>query len=640
MLYRADIDGLRMLAVVPVVLFHAHVPGFSGGFVGVDVFFVISGFLITRLLVADIAAGRFSILTFYERRIRRLWPAYLVVTTATAIGATALMMPGALIDLAHSLWASLLFASNIFFFVDTDYWSGPAHSKPLLHTWSLSVEEQFYVVFPLLLVALYRRQRAWNVTLRAIVSALGLASLIACLVVTEARGGADEGAGAAAFYLAPFRAWELLAGAVLALDPTPRLRRRWAREGAAALGCVGVVVAVVAFNERTAFPGVAALLPVGGAVLVVLAGSSGRSVVGALLSLPPVVFVGKVSYSVYLWHWPVLVFAGLWTSAPLTATETACAIALSFALALATWHFVENPVRDRTVWATRRTLFRGAALGALALASFAAVIHISRGLPARISADVAHLAQARKDANPDRARCHASDARPIPLADACRYGDGTEPTIAIWGDSFAAELGFVLGRELAQRGGSLLYLSHSACPPTLGAFEERPACANHNRAVVDGLAARSSVHTVVVVARYEAYASASGEAAFLAAFGRAVDALVAAGKRVVVVYPIPHPHGPVPTLLATRALRGGDPHDVAIDRDAFDAECAPIRAALDAIVARHGAHVVALHPERALCDRQRCALMLDEDVVYFDAHHLSLRGAARLLPLMREAIGL
>jgi len=196
-----------------------------------------------------------------------------------------------------------------------------------------------------------------------------------------------------------------------------------------------------------------------------------------------------------------------------------------------------------------------------------------------------------------------------------------------------------LGRDTEKRGGSLVYISHSACPPALGAFDERAACANHNRAVVADLAQRAGLHTVIVAARYEAYSAASGAAAFLPAFGRAIDALVAAGKRVVVVYPIPKPHGPVPTLLATRALRGGDPHDVGIERSVFEREFAFIRGELDAIVARHGGRVVAVHPEQVLCDQQRCALMLDDDVLYFDAHHLSLRGAKRLLPLVHAAIG-
>jgi peptidoglycan/LPS O-acetylase OafA/YrhL len=214
--YRADIDGFRAVSVVSVVLFHAWPSLLAGGFVGVDVSLVISGFLITRLLAADIAAGRFSLVQFYERRVRRIWPAFLAVVAATSIAATLLLMPGALVDFAHSVLASTVFGSNILFYQETDYWSAPAHTKPLLHTWSLSVEEQYYVVFPLLSWGIFRLERARTARIRVTLGALALASLVACIMVTGSRSDVDEEAGEAAFYLAPFWAWELLAGALLA----------------------------------------------------------------------------------------------------------------------------------------------------------------------------------------------------------------------------------------------------------------------------------------------------------------------------------------------------------------------------------------------------------------------------------------
>jgi peptidoglycan/LPS O-acetylase OafA/YrhL len=636
--YRADIDGLRAIAVVPVVLFHAHAPFMAGGFVGVDVFFVISGFLITRLLAADIAADRFSLVQFYERRVRRIWPAFLAVVAATSIVATFLLMPGALVEFAHSVLSSTVFASNILFYLETDYWSAPAHTKPLLHTWSLSVEEQFYIVFPLLLWGLFKLERAWTTRIRVVLGVLAVVSLIACVVATGARSADDE-AGAAAFYLAPFRAWELLAGALLALEVLPPLRRRLWRELAAAAGLIAIGVAVFSFDDGTAFPGAAALLPVVGASLIVYAGQGGDSLVARALSRRPVVFVGHISYSLYLWHWPCLVFVGLWVSLPMTAVDATVAVVASFVLAVLSWRFVEGPVRDRIVFSNRRSLFVGAAIGTAVVVAFGVAAHVGRGFPARLDDEVNRIARARKDNSPDRKRCHASDQHPIAFADACRLGAKGEPTLAIWGDSFAAELGVVLGREAGRRSEPMLYVSHSACPPALGVFADRPVCAQHNRDVAAGLAALPTLHTVVLVARYEAYDATVGESALLEGFGRVVDALVAAGKRVVVVYPIPQPWAPVPTLLATRALRGGDPHDVAIARDRFDDEFATIRPGLDALVARHGGRVVAALPERALCDARRCALMLDDDVLYFDAHHLSVRGAERVLRTLLPAIG-
>lgn len=637
--YRPDIDGLRAVAVVPVVLFHAKLSALSGGYVGVDVFFVISGFLITRLIATEIADGRFSLLRFYERRVRRIWPAFLAVVAATALVGSALLMPTALVDLAHSVLASVLFASNILFFQQADYWDAPAHAKPLLHTWSLSVEEQFYIVFPLLLLGLFRWQRAWSRKVHVVLAALALLSLVACVVATGIAPGDDSDARAAAFYLAPFRAWELLVGALLALNAVPPVRVPVAREAMTVGGLVAIGLAMVVFDEHTPFPGATALIPVLGTALVIHAGGDTRA--GRALGAAPMVFVGALSYSLYLWHWPCLVFAGLWMSEPLSTTQAMGAVGVSCVLAVLSWRFIESPFRDRVICGSRRALFAGAAAGTIVVVAFVVAVHVGRGFPARMTAEVNALARARKDSNPDRKRCHASDKRPIVLGNACRYGVlQAEPTLAIWGDSFAAELAVALGHEASRRGSALLYVSHSACPPALGLFDDRPVCARHNRDVLAGLSTQPRLNTVVLVARYEAYTALFGDAKFFAGFGGVVDALVAAGKRVVVVYPIPQPHGPVPALLATRAHRGGDPHEVVIARARYARDFAVARVALDQIVARHASNVgrvVPAHPADLLCDAARCALMLDDDVLYFDDHHLSLRGAERVLPALLPA---
>jgi hypothetical protein len=334
------------------------------------------------------------------------------------------------------------------------------------------------------------------------------------------------------------------------------------------------------------------------------------------------------------------VLAGQWASTSLSPTAGLVVSAVSFVLAVLSWRFVENPVRDRHVFGSRRALFVGAAVGTALVVAFAGAVHVGRGFPARLHDDVHRLARARDDKNPDRKRCHASDKRPLAFDARCRYGaaGSATPALAVWGDSFAAELAVVLGEEAGRRGQGLLYVSHSACPPTLGVFAHRPVCEQNNRDVLAGLAALPALSTVVLVARYEAYTAALGDDAFFAGFGRVVDDLVAAGKRVVVVYPIPVPPGPVPTLLAMRAHRGGDPHDIAIDRAQHDRDFASARAALDAVVARHAGRVWPVYPDEALCDAARCALLLDDDVLYFDDHHLSLRGAARVLPAFRAAL--
>ena len=296
--YRPDIDGLRAVAVVPVVLYHAGVPALTGGFVGVDVFFVISGYLITGIVAAGIAAGSFSIVEFYERRARRILPALFVVLAASVAAGWWLLLPEPLERFAKSLLAATLFGSN-FWFLDSarDYFAPGSDFAPLLHTWSLAVEEQFYLFFPPLLWAVARWRRGREVRL---VAWLSLASFLGAVVVVAVDPPL-------AFYLAPLRIWELGLGALLALRPVPRLAARWQREGLGALGLAGIAVAVFGYDDLTPFPGFAALAPCLGALAIIAVGSGG-SVVNRALAIRPVVFVGLISYSLYLWHWPILAF--------------------------------------------------------------------------------------------------------------------------------------------------------------------------------------------------------------------------------------------------------------------------------------------------------------------------------------------
>ena len=306
--YRPEIDGLRAMAVVPVVLYHAHVPGVSGGFVGVDVFFVISGFLITSQLAADVAAGRFSIVTFYERRVRRIFPALFVMLAVSAVMALWLLLPFELESFAASLRASALFVSNFYFMRETGYFVAAAITKPLLHTWSLAIEEQFYIFFPVYLYAMSRWAPRWLLPVTTVVLVL---SLGLCISMTHPQSDA-------AFFYTPARVWELLTGSVLALAPR-RVLPGWLAQALGAAGLVLIAVAVFGFDARTPFPGSAAMLPAGGAALVILASGANPTASGGLLSLGPIRFVGLISYSLYLWHWPLLVFYRFWRVAPVMA---------------------------------------------------------------------------------------------------------------------------------------------------------------------------------------------------------------------------------------------------------------------------------------------------------------------------------
>jgi peptidoglycan/LPS O-acetylase OafA/YrhL len=338
--YRPEIDGLRAVAVIPVVLYHLSPEWIPGGFMGVDVFFVISGFLITSIVLRESAAGAFRLANFWMRRVRRLFPALAVLLLATLLLGYFILYEAEWRALGSQLTAVLLLTGNIHMWKETgDYWGSAADDIPLLHTWSLALEEQFYLIFPVLMVVLLRIGRKSVVP---ILLAGALASLAYCVVATGS-------APATAFYLLPARAWELLVGCLLA-TATYRVPERFSRHRwAGALSLVGLLMLVASYfliRSGAGFPGYKALMPTIGTLLVLACTGPGRGVVGSFLSTRPLVFVGRISYSLYLWHWPIIVFWRLHTMEDVSSPRHAIPIFLaSLAAASLSWHFVEKPFR-------------------------------------------------------------------------------------------------------------------------------------------------------------------------------------------------------------------------------------------------------------------------------------------------------
>ncbi len=335
--YRPEIDGLRTIAVLPVILFHAGISIFSGGYVGVDVFFVISGYLITSILLRELAEGRFSLVNFYERRARRILPALFVVMFACIPFAWVWMLPWQFAEFGRSLVAVVVFVSNIQFWRESGYFAATAEEKPLLHTWSLAVEEQYYILFPIGLWLL------WRFGARAVAVGIVLASLIS-LGLSEWGWRNQPNAN---FYLLPTRAWELLAGSLLALWVSRRAlpTGRWAEFGSAA-GLAMIFYAILVFDKGTPFPSLWALLPVGGAVLVILCANA-DTLTGRFLSLRPMVGIGLISYSAYLWHQPLFAFARIRSITHPSQTLMLVLAVAAFVLAWMTWKWIETPFRKR-----------------------------------------------------------------------------------------------------------------------------------------------------------------------------------------------------------------------------------------------------------------------------------------------------
>ena len=331
--YRREIDGLRSIAVIPVILYHAGLGLFSGGYVGVDIFFVISGYLITGILIKELAEGNFSILRFYERRARRILPALFTVILVCLPLAAVLMTPPKFEAFAKSVLAVALFGSNMFFaWSQADYFVHEVELIPLLHTWSLAVEEQFYIVFPILLWVIWRfglRRIFW------VLVAIALASLVLAQWMSVHAPLLN-------FYFAATRAWELLAGSLCAL--ALRDRAPQAGNGLSLLGLGMIAVSVLLYDSTTVFPSVYTLLPVAGTVLIILYAAPG-TLVGRLLSLPAMVGIGLVSYSAYLWHQPLLAFARIHYITEPPAAIMAVLVAMTFILAWISWRFIEQPFR-------------------------------------------------------------------------------------------------------------------------------------------------------------------------------------------------------------------------------------------------------------------------------------------------------
>lgn len=354
--YRPEIDGLRALAVIPVIFFHAGFELMSGGFVGVDVFFVISGYLITAILYREIQAETFTLGRFYERRIRRLYPALTLMTFVSLPFAWLWMMPHDFRQFLHSMAAIQVFGSNIYFWQELDYFSTAAELTPLLHTWSLAVEEQFYLLFPfaLLLLKPLRRQ--------ALLVVVGLAVLGGLLLAEYSSTRYPN----ASFFLLHTRAWELLTGSFLALAMQHwKPAKHWSGEVLAWSGVVMIGLSMILFHGGTPFPGLLALLPVGGTALIIAFARQGTSV-ARVLSLKPMVFIGLVSYSAYLWHQPIFAFARIRFPWQLDTSTYFNLIFLTFVVAYLSWRFIELPFRHG-MKIRRRALLTGTAMASVAL---------------------------------------------------------------------------------------------------------------------------------------------------------------------------------------------------------------------------------------------------------------------------------
>ena len=656
--HRPEIDGLRALAVLPVILFHAGFGLVGGGYVGVDVFFVISGYLITSIIVGDLRAGRFSIVRFYERRARRILPALFFVMAACLPAAWLWLLPHETVAFGKSLVSVSVFLSNVLFWRTSGYFDLAADEKPLLHTWSLGVEEQFYIIFPLLLAA------CWRLGVRRLVGLLVVLALLSLL----ASEWALQRWAVASFFLAPFRAWELLAGSLLALAGAGAWPKQaqaalpaWARQIPGVLALALIVVPVFCYDASTPFPGLRAVPPVLGTVLM-LAFVRPDCGVGRLLTLRPVLWVGTISYSAYLWHQPLLAFARLGSASETPAWVFGGLAALSLLLGHLSWRFVEAPFRAGSRW-SREAVFTGSAVLTAVFIGCGALLVVTRGLPQRWSATTAALVA------PPKTRIESCPAVDDWLQ-VCPIGQPGKPAeVVLLGDSHADALASTLDDTL-RRAGKGGVVVHTTCHPIAGLFDSREPttperiayCAEADRHLLARVA-RPEVRGVLLAVRWTVRLYPMGDRIDAPAFdnheggierdspwrrnlamddsGQLSDGAGAKQRRLaqyltalaalrptVVLDPVPEV-GWTPPRLNLLAVVAGHPPPALLSTS-WERYLARNAVALELLHALTLPNLLHSRPQALLCNTMapgRCVVQAGGALYYADDDHLSVRGA-------------
>lgn len=623
--YRDDIQGLRAIAVVSVLLFHAFPEHLSGGFVGVDIFFVISGFLISSILYRDMQTGRYSLADFYRKRIRRLFPALFTVLLITLAFGYFVLPPFEYRELARNTVSSTLFLSNVDFYLLSGYFSRMAEMKPLLHTWSLAVEEQFYIAFPPVLWLIHRYAR--HLLIPLILVLFGVSLLLAQLMLPR-----DP---ALVFYLSPFRVFELLSGVLVALMTLPTaISHRFVRELCAAGGLFIVFGTILIYSPEVPFPGVSALLPALGTALILLAGRSGETHVGRLISRPPFLFFGAISYSLYLWHWPILSYLKILTpvSGP-SLWMTFTGVVLAIIAGTLSFRFIEQPVSRRNIH-TEPFLRTGLA-GMIIICTIAFGIRAADGLPTRFSPEASHFFAGAQDYSPARNRCHRKNQE-LAYEQTCILGaSDANPSIVIFGDSHGVELAYALAERLKSKGLALRPITSSHCPPLLGrAFGE---CGAFNRKMLSSILSDPTVDTIILTMNAEAYLQEHDFEILREGFENTLDALHTTGKAAIIISQIPNINFDAAIAAGYAYLRGDDPTKIGRPKEDFEHTMA--RWTFAQTAQAHARGFTLFDPAPSLCNSTLCPAVGDMgSVIYFNPTHISVAGARliadRLAPLL------
>lgn len=649
--YRPDIDGLRALAVLAVIGFHASPRLVPGGFVGVDVFFVISGFLISSIILNDLRQERFSFAEFYARRVNRIFPSLVVVLLSTWLVGWLVLFADEFRMLGKHMAASSVFLSNVVLWRESGYFDLEAHAKPLLHLWSLAVEEQYYLFWPLILVVFWRR--------KASIAALITTTLLISFSLNIAGMRSD---GALTFYLPHSRLWELLCGAALAYlgsDGRAAIKGRLPNEAAAVLGVALIGYSIFGIDGQSVFPGWWALAPVAGAFLLIMTGAH-APLVYSIMSHRALVFTGLISYPLYLWHWPLLWYANTVEVGYASIALRLAAIAAAFALAWLTYRFVETPIRVAAANGRRASVQLSlasllTAMGLLGLATFK-FDGFGRNGAGELVKDVSPAAY--QAARGQYSTCDPMflGSRPPEMCLASRQG---APRAAVVGDSHADHLFPGLAKRDAN--GAWLLLGEGSCPFALGVRSHGGGvvdkCAESNERIMGVLKELSGMNTVVLASMGPFYFSGIGFApehlgpgpfnasrwkfepveevtgrsraqTFADGYDRTITALEGAGKRVVFYLDIPELNFS-PRECVARPFRSVRRTRCAIDKKLVLSRQKEYRGVVESLAKKHP-NLQVFDPLKNLCDERECAVSGPGAIFYRDGHHLSARGSEHM----------
>lgn len=670
--YRADIDGLRALAVLGVVLFHIGVPGFAGGFVGVDLFFAISGYLISRLLLVELQnSGRVDLAAFFARRVRRLLPALLFVLLTVMLVAPLVLFPEELPRLGKSAMAvPLLWANHHFMQLSGGYFDPAVDLMPLLHTWSLSVEEQFYLLWPLLFMALAKTGRAIHLQTRLLLASWAMA-------ITSFGYGLYllQSSPSLAYFLMPARAWEFALGAIAGLLPVPAMLMRW-RQWLAGASLLVLGWSLFSLEKNADFPGFLALPPVLAiSVLMWLGGAASGSGIYRGLGWGPLRWLGKLSYSWYLWHWPLLALGRAWRLGERDLVADALlGGALALLLAWLTYHLIEQPIRQRRPWGfarTRSSLWLGAGMSLTVVLLASACVEYGKYAQSR---QPALEFPGKYQADPARS-CQAAEADgQLAAVDKCTVGPaGKAPAILLWGDSHADHYSPLFDQYGVAANVATLRRERGSCPPLAGVYtvkkgRKEAGCAAHSEAVLQSLSAlrATGLQAVVLSSRWGFYQGRQpldpgtfdaialldaqnpqetlrvGESpldfvgslqALRLALDKQLGQMTSLGLRVLIIAPSPE----LPYLVPSCVRRRGD-DGCSYPQARVEARRAEVMQVLTELATKYPVQVRLLDPVPLLCQDGLCRSSRNGILLYSDSAHLTSFAAQAMQPAWQASL--